>query len=79
MVLMEPDEAQRRVTEMIKGLTQACGGRQRSEEWKDDSRGSLDQSQAEEYMASWRWPEMGMELPREDKENDTVFSSHRKR
>lgn len=49
---MEPDKAQRRATEMIKGLTTGLWRETESEEWKDDGQGSLDQSQAKEHTAS---------------------------
>lgn len=79
VVLMEPDKAQRTVTEMIKGWQQACGGRQKTEEWKDGGQGSLDQSQAEGHPASCCRTETGMELPHEVKGNGALFNSHQER
>lgn len=38
IVLMEPDKAQKRVTEMIKGLATGLWRRQMSEDWKDEGR-----------------------------------------
>lgn len=79
IVLMEPDKAQRTVTETIKGWQQPCGGRQKTEEWKDSGQGSLDQSQAEGHPTSCCRMETGMELPHEVKGNGTLFNSHRER
>lgn len=36
IILMEPDKAQKRVTEMIKGLATGLWRRQTSEDWKDE-------------------------------------------
>lgn len=65
IVLMEPDKAQRRVTEMIKGLTTGLWRNTESEEWKDDGRGSRDQSQAREHGAARRRTETGQSCPME--------------
>lgn len=57
---MEPDKAQKRVTEMIKGLATGL--------WRRQTR-SLDQSQAEEHTAFRCWTKAGMEPHHKVKEN----------